>query len=87
MARQHYWHYQDAYDVDWQREAQKWNYIVGNDSEWYRYAIHNIVDETEPLYHDEEEAWRGLYEHLLSIDAPLDYLPTYEELSWRKQKN
>jgi len=80
MARQKFEHFNDIRDVDWQREAQKWNYIVGNDSEWYRYAIHNIVDETEPLYHDEWEAWNGLYEHLLSVDAQIDYLPTYEEL-------
>ena len=80
MARQHYWHYQDVYDVDRQREAQKWNYIVGNDSEWYRYAIHNIVDESDSLYYDEWEARTALYEHLLSVDADIDYLPSYEEL-------
>ena len=83
MARQHYWHYQDVYDVDRQREAQKWNYIVGNDSEWYRYAIHNIVDESDSLYYDEWEARTALYEHLLSVDADIDYLPSYEELRWK----
>lgn len=80
MARQHYWHYQDVYDVDRQREAQKWNYITWNDAEWYRYAIHNIVDESDPLYYDEWEARTALYEHLLSVDADIDYLPSYEEL-------
>lgn len=76
-------HFNDIYDVDRQREAQKWNYLVGNDQEWYRYAYHSIVDETEPLYHDEWEAWTALYEHLLSIDAQIDYLPSYEELRWK----
>lgn len=83
MARQNYWHYNDIRDVDWSREATKWNYLVWNDAEWYRYAIHNIVDETEPLYRDEWEAWQWLYEHLLAIEEPLDYLPSYEELRWK----
>lgn len=77
-------HFNDIYDVDRQREAQKWNYLVGNDQEWYRFAVHNIVDETEPLYHDEWEAWTALYEHLMSIDAVIDYLPSYEELRWKQ---
>lgn len=84
MARQNFEHFNDIRDVDRQREAQKWNYLVGNDAEWYRYAYHNIVDETEPLCKDEWEAWTALYEHLLAVDADIDYLPTYEELSWRK---
>ena len=77
------WVIYDAYDVDWQAECQKGNYLTGNDAEWYRYAVHNIVDETEPLYHDEELAWKGLYEHLLMLGEEIEILPTYEELSWR----
>ena len=83
MPRHNYWHFNDIRDVDRQREAQKGNYLTWNDQEWYRYAIHNIVDETEPLYYDEWEAWQWLYDHLLSIDAEIDYLPTYEELRWK----
>ena len=83
MARQKFWHFNDIYDVDRQREAQKGNYLVGNDQEGYRYAINNIVDETEPLYEEEWEARTALYEHLLMIEAQIDFLPTYEELRWK----
>lgn len=73
----------DVYDVDWQAEALKGNYLVGNDAEWYRYAVHRVVDESEPLYHDEEEAWRGLYDRLIGTGYEVSYLPTFKELSWR----
>lgn len=72
----------DVYDVDRQAECQKWNYLVGNDDEWYRFAVNYIVDETEPLYDNEEDARMGLYEHLLAIDAKISLLPTYEQLRW-----
>lgn len=72
----------DAYDVDWQKECQKGNYLTGNDTEGYRYAVHSIVDETEPLYHDEESAWQGLYDHLTMLGEQVDLLPSYEELKW-----
>lgn len=71
----------DIRDIDWQTEAQKWNYLVGNDEEWYRYAVHNIVDETEPLYHTEEQARQGLYEYLQAIWEEVNLLPTYTELA------
>jgi hypothetical protein len=77
------WIILDVYDVDWQEECHKGNYLVGNDSEWYRFAVHNIVDETEKLYHDEWEARLWLYEHLIMIWATISYLPSYEHLSWR----
>ena len=83
MARQKFWHFNDIYDVDRQREAMKGNDLVGNDQEGYRYAVHNIVEEDWPLYHDEVEARSALYEHLLEIEAKLDYLPTYEEMRWK----
>lgn len=76
----------DVRDVDRQSECQKWNYLVGNDEEWYRYAVHNIVDESDPLYHNEWEAWQWLYEYLQIIGATIDYLPSYEELSWREKR-
>lgn len=83
MPRHNYWHFNDIRDVDRQREYQKGNYIEWNDKEWYRYAVHNIIDESDPLYYDEWEARQWLYDHLLSIDAEIDYLPTYEELRWK----
>ncbi len=72
----------DIRDIDWQAECHKWNYLVGNDEEWYRYAVHNIVDETEPLYHTEEQAWEGLYEYLQAIWEEVNLLPTFDELRW-----
>lgn len=72
----------DIRDVDWQTECQKGNYLVGNDQEGYRYAVHYIVDETEPLYHDEWEAWQWLYDHLVNINADISFLPSYNELRW-----
>lgn len=75
----------DAYDVDRQVECQKWNYLVGNDQEGYRFAVHNVVDETEKLYYSEEDAWQGLYEHLLMLGEEIEYLPSYAELSWWKE--
>ena len=71
----------DVRDIDRQAEYQKWNYLVGNDQEWYRYAVHNIVDETDPLYHDEWDAWLWLFEHLQAIWEEVHLLPTYEELA------
>lgn len=73
----------DIYDVDWQAECQKWNYIVGNDAEWYRYAVHNVVDETETLYYNEDSAWRWLYDRLIETWYDVDYLPSYQELEWK----
>jgi hypothetical protein len=73
----------DIYDVDWQAEYQKWNYILGNDAEGYRYAVHNVVDETETLYYDEDSAWRWLYDRLIETLYDVDYLPTLEELEWK----
>lgn len=72
----------DVYDVDRQEECHKGNYLVGNDQEWYRYAFHNIVDETEPLYHSEEEARIWLYEHMLMVWATISYLPAYDYIKW-----
>lgn len=72
----------DVYDVDRQAECHKWNYLVGNDEIWYRFAVNNVVDETEPLYKNEEDARRGLYEHLLAVNAEISLLPTYDELKW-----
>lgn len=77
----------DVRDVDRQAECQKWNYLVGNDSEWYRYAVHNVVDESDPLYRDEWEAWQWLYDYLQIIGAEISFLPSYEELSWGKAKH
>lgn len=78
------WTFNDAYDVDRQAECQKGNYLIGNDQEGYRFAVHNIVDETEKLYHSEEDAWQGLYEHLLMLGEEIEFLPTYEELAkWK----
>ena len=73
----------DVRDIDRQAEFQKWNYLVGNDEEGYRYAVHNIVDETEPLYHTEEQAWVWLYEYLQAIGEEVDLLPSYEEIRWK----
>ena len=73
----------DIYDVDWQAECQKGNYIVGNDAEGYRYAVHNVVDETETLYYNEDSAWRWLYDRLIETWYDVDYLPTLEELEWK----
>lgn len=73
----------DIYDVDRQAECHKGNYLVGNDQEWYRYAVHNIVDETETLYYDEDSAWRWLYDRLIETWYDVDYLPSLEELEWK----
>lgn len=73
----------DVYDIDWQAECQKGNYLIGNDSEWYRYAIHNVVDERELLYHDEESAWRWLCERLIETWYDVELLPSYKELRWK----
>lgn len=74
----------DIYDVDRQAEFQKGNYLVGNDQEWYRYAVHNVVDETETLYYDEDSAWRWLYDRLIETWYDVDYLPSYDELKrWK----
>ena len=73
----------DVRDIDRQAECQKWNYLVGNDEEGYRYAVHNIMDETEPLYHTEEQAWVWLYEYLQAIGEEVDLLPSYEEIRWK----
>lgn len=75
----------DIYDIDWQAECRKGNYLVGNDQEWYRYAVHNIVDETDPLYRTEEEAWMWLYDRLCNLELEVELLPSYEELSWWKK--
>lgn len=75
----------DIYDIDWQAECHKGNYLVGNDQEWYRYAINNVIDETDELYRTEEEAWMWLYEHLCSLDREVEVLPSYEEISWGKE--
>lgn len=72
----------DIRDIDWQSECHKWNYIVWNDAEWYRFAVHNIVDEADPLYRDEESAWMGLYEHLLSVGEEVNLLPTFNDIKW-----
>lgn len=77
------WIILDVYDVDWQEECYKGNYLVGNDQEWYRYAINHIVDETEPLYHSEEEARMWLYERLIMIGSTISYLPSYDVLRWK----
>jgi hypothetical protein len=79
------WILLDAYDVDRQEECQKGNYLVGNDQEWYRYAVHNIVDETDPLYRTEEEAWMWLYDRLCVLGLDVDVLPSYETISWWKK--
>lgn len=76
----------DVRDVDWQAECQKGNYLVWNDNEWYRYAVHNIVDESDPLYYNEWEARTALYEHLESCGYQIDYLPTYDELRWKQTR-
>ena len=72
----------DVRDIDRQAECQKWNYLVGNDQEWYRFAVHNIVDETEPMYRDEESAWQWLYDHLTMLGEQVDLLPSYEDIRW-----
>lgn len=72
----------DIYDVDRQAECQKGNYLVGNDQEGYRFAVHNIVDESYPLYQNESDAMFGLYEYLLTINAELSLLPTYQQSTW-----
>ncbi len=77
------WILLDVYDVDRQEEYNKGNYLVGNDSEWYRFAVHNIVDETDKLYYDEWEARMWLYEHLIMIWATISYLPSYDVLRWK----
>lgn len=75
----------DIRDIDRQAECQKGNYLVGNDQEWYRFAVHNIVDETDKLYHDEWDAREWLYEHLVAIWAEVELLPSYDELAKWKQ--
>lgn len=75
----------DIYDVDRQAECQKGNYLVWNDQAGYRYAVHNVVDETEPLFYDEEEARRWLYDRLTETGYEVEYLPSYDELSWWKE--
>lgn len=73
----------DVWDIDWQAEAWKWNYLVGNDAEGYRYAVHNVVEEIWPAYRSEWDARMGLYEHLISLGEEVDLLPSYEELRWK----
>ncbi|MBO7716653.1 MAG: hypothetical protein J6S85_24010 [Methanobrevibacter sp.] len=43
----------DIRDIDRQAECHKGNYLVGNDQEGYRFAVHNVVDETDKLYCNE----------------------------------
>lgn len=73
----------DVRDVDWSKEEKKWNYIFRDDKdEGYRYATHNIIDTTEPLYHDEWEAYMGLYEYMVACGYKIDFLPTIAEIKW-----
>lgn len=66
----------DIYDVDWDAEREKWNYVTyEEEEEWYRYAIHNIVDLSEPFYLNEWDAYWWLFEHLTSCEYPIAYLP------------
>lgn len=73
----------DVRDVDRQAEERKGNYLVYED-DGYRYAVHNICDESDWLYKDEWEARMALYDHLEAIWAKIDYLPSYDELKWKK---
>lgn len=72
----------DVRDVDRQAEERKWNYIVPEDW-WYRYAIHNIIDESDWLFKDEWDAWMELYDHLICIGAEIKYLPRIEWIKWK----
>ena len=69
----------DIRDIDRQAEAWKGNYLVGNDQEWYRFAVHNVVDETDKLYRNEWDAWEWLYERLCNLELEVELLPNYWE--------
>lgn len=75
----------DVRDIDRQAEAWKGNYLVGNDQEGYRFAVHNIVDESDKLYRDEWDALEWLYERLCNLEQEVELLPSYWELSWGKE--
>lgn len=72
----------DVRDIDRQAECQKGNYLVGNDQEGYRFAIHNVVEEIWPTYPTEWDWWMALYEHLISLGEEVDLLPSYKEIKW-----
>ena len=72
----------DVRDVDWSAEEQKGNYIVPEESGGYRYAVHNVVDESDWLFMDEWQAWMELFEHLLAIWENIKFLPRIEWMKW-----
>lgn len=72
----------DIRDIDRQAECHKGNYLVGNDQEWYRFAVHNVVDETDKLYRNEWDAREWLYERLCNLELEVELLPSYWEEEW-----
>lgn len=73
----------DIRDVDWSAEEQKGNYIVPEESGGYRYAVHNVVDESDWLFMDEWQARMELFEHLLAIWENIKFLPHIEWMKWK----
>ena len=72
----------DIRDIDRQAECHKGNYLVGNDQEWYRFAVHNVVDETDKLYPNEWDAREWLYERLCNLELEVELLPSYWQEEW-----